>query len=77
MEAGRELKILNFDEPVIHSEPFSIAYSRQPLLIDMCAFEMKKLGVNLNQIQSLTFTSFWLERKGIYLGLRNKFKYSR
>ena len=53
LEAGRELKILNFDEPVIHSEPFSIAYSRQPLLIDMCAFEMKNYLVYIFGVRYL------------------------
>lgn len=37
----------------------------------------ERAQANLNQIQSLTFTSFWLERRGICLRLRNKFKYSR
>ena len=53
MKAGRELKILNFDEPVINSEPFSIAYSRQPLLIDMCAFEMKNYLVYIFGVRYL------------------------
>jgi len=53
LKAGRELKILNFDEPVINSEPFSTAYSRKPLLIYMCAFEMKNYLVYIFGVRYL------------------------
>lgn len=54
LKAGRELKILNFDKPVINSEHFSTAYSRQPLLIDICAFEMKNYLVCIFGVRYLS-----------------------